>query len=148
MAILGAITTAFVQPTGVYANLLVASLFLWTAVFANTWSPIPWCVLYRTALLAANKAGLLPLRSRPIRFEKRHSLSDRGPGSVLVWRSDSYPLTFRTQSTPVLVGRSVSSGWHFRSFLVFTSTSSCRSSRGKSNHSHTATAANAGTGGH
>jgi len=44
MAILGAITTAFVQPTGVYANLLVASLFLWTAVFANTWSPIPWYV--------------------------------------------------------------------------------------------------------
>jgi hypothetical protein len=42
MAILGAITTAFVQPKGVYANLLVASLFLWVAVFANTWSPIPW----------------------------------------------------------------------------------------------------------
>ena len=42
MAVLGAITTAFVQPTGNYANLLVASLFLWVAVFANTWSPIPW----------------------------------------------------------------------------------------------------------
>lgn len=44
MAVLGAITTAFVQPTGHWANLLVASLFLWTAVFANTWSPIPWYV--------------------------------------------------------------------------------------------------------
>jgi hypothetical protein len=44
MAILGAITTAFVQPKGAWANFLVASLFLWTAVFANTWSPIPWYV--------------------------------------------------------------------------------------------------------
>jgi hypothetical protein len=46
MAILGAITTAFAKPTGNMANLLVASLFLWVAVFANTWSPIPWYVMY------------------------------------------------------------------------------------------------------
>jgi hypothetical protein len=73
MAILGAITTAFVQPTGVYANLLVASLFLWTAVFANTWSPIPWYVFYRHALLTANYTGPSPLRSRLTRSEKRRS---------------------------------------------------------------------------
>lgn len=45
MAILGAISTAFTTPTGSYANFLVASLFLWVAVFANTWSIIPWYVL-------------------------------------------------------------------------------------------------------
>lgn len=45
MAVLGAITTAFATPTGSYANFLVASLFLWVAIFANTWSIIPWYVV-------------------------------------------------------------------------------------------------------
>jgi SP family sugar:H+ symporter-like MFS transporter len=44
MAVLGAITTKFAAPTGSYANFLVASLFLWVAFFANTWSIIPWTV--------------------------------------------------------------------------------------------------------
>lgn len=44
MAIIGAITTVFAAPKGAYANLLVASLFLWVAIFANTWSIIPWTV--------------------------------------------------------------------------------------------------------
>ena len=44
MAVLGGITTAFVSPTGNYANFLIAALFLWVAIFANTWSIIPWTV--------------------------------------------------------------------------------------------------------
>lgn len=44
MAIIGAITTAFSAPTGNYANLLIAALFLWVAIFANTWSIMPWTV--------------------------------------------------------------------------------------------------------
>lgn len=46
MAIIGAITTVFPSqvPSGTYANLLVAALFLWVAIFANTWSIIPWTV--------------------------------------------------------------------------------------------------------
>lgn len=44
MAVIGAVATAFETPTGAYANLLVAALFLWVAFFSNTWSPIPWTV--------------------------------------------------------------------------------------------------------
>lgn len=44
MAILGGITTAFAAPVGAYANFLVASLFIWVAIFANTWSPVPWII--------------------------------------------------------------------------------------------------------
>lgn len=44
MAIIGAITTKYAQPTGSMANLLVAALFIWVAIFSNTWSIIPWTV--------------------------------------------------------------------------------------------------------
>lgn len=44
MCVIGAISTAYTVPTGGMANFLVASLFLWVAVFANTWSPMPWTV--------------------------------------------------------------------------------------------------------
>lgn len=42
MACIGGVSAAYITPTGAYANLLVASFFLWIAVFANTWSIIPW----------------------------------------------------------------------------------------------------------
>lgn len=44
MTIFGAISAKFEQPTGSYANLLVATLFIWVAIFSNTWSVIPWTV--------------------------------------------------------------------------------------------------------
>jgi hypothetical protein len=44
MTIFGAISAAFEQPTGHYANLLVVTLFIWISVFSNTWSVIPWTV--------------------------------------------------------------------------------------------------------
>ncbi|ORY27083.1 general substrate transporter [Naematelia encephala] len=44
MAVIGAITTKYAAPTGGMAHFLVVSLFLWVAIFANTWSIIPWTV--------------------------------------------------------------------------------------------------------
>ncbi len=44
MAIFGAITTVYAQPTGAMANFLVAALFLWVVFFSNTWSIMPWTV--------------------------------------------------------------------------------------------------------
>jgi SP family sugar:H+ symporter-like MFS transporter len=44
MAIIGGITTAYPQPTGGLATFLVVALFVWVAIFSNTWSIIPWTV--------------------------------------------------------------------------------------------------------
>lgn len=58
MAVIGAITTKFAVPTGAYANFLVAALFLWVAIFANTWSPIPWTVAAEIASNALREKTL------------------------------------------------------------------------------------------
>lgn len=48
MAIIGAISASFVFPTGNYANLLVAALFIWVLSFANTWASVSTMVMTET----------------------------------------------------------------------------------------------------
>jgi hypothetical protein len=44
MATMAAISTVYETPTGSLANLLIASIFIWVAVFAVTWSPMGWTI--------------------------------------------------------------------------------------------------------